>query len=485
MKNLHNEVAPMPLHEVQRRAANHITDFKIVMNPTYIPVPFLTYGLDAALMGVVRYLETGDTVNGIQNLIVMFPPRHGKTLTISENLPAFVVGRRPDTHIILTSYGATQAELPSRKARDYVKSAPFRAIFPDTFPKEDLQKAEEWGVYGKHGEVGGMVAVGLGGSIVGKGAHLLIVDDPLKGRAEAENKTLRDLAWNSYTNDFLSRFNDATRAAQIVTAQRYHSDDLIGRILNSPDAKRWAVLRLPALAEENDPLGRKVDESLWPERFPAEYLMHMRDNDPYMFASQYQQRPIPRGDAQFDLHDIGIVDEPPPNLVQVVRFWDLAITTKKRSDFTVGLKLGIDQSENIFVLDVWRGKVNAPDMLDLIVRVARQDGMHVHQVLEGEKIGITQLDYLISDPRLRGYTIKRVPVQGDKLARLSGIAARSKYGKLKIVLARWNKEFLDELVMFPSAPHDDQVDALSGAYIYMTDGQLQFNVQRFDEVRYL
>jgi predicted phage terminase large subunit-like protein len=600
--------------DVAKLAANNFTAYKVVMNKQYERARHVDL-LDRVLMEVARYLETGQ---GIQNLIVELPPRSSKTLSISEMFPGWVKGRRPDTDIILASYGASLAEMASRRARDYVNSPEYKAIFPDTRPDDALQKAGEWGVIGPNGEKSHMVAVGLGGALVGKGAHCfpagtmvhterglmdikelcesldpphvlsynfktdeleyqtveavsnrctdhfieikmysgnsitatpehpfyfpsgfsvradqikpddtflthdrkhdkvksvhtsalygekvydfqvqknhnffangllvsncIIVDDPIKNRIEAENPTIRQQVWEAYTNDLLSRFNTSARAAQIITAQRYHVDDLIGRILASSQAKKWHRLRLPAIAEENDPLGREIGEPLWPERYSLEALLEIEERDSYSFASQYQQRPIPRGETMFDATKIITVAEPPP-LTGVVRFWDIAVTTKKRNDYTVGLKLGITANEEIIVLDVWRGKVRAPDMLDLITRIAHQDGQHVAQVLEGEKAGIMQLDYLLNEPKLRGFTLVTQPIQGDKLTRASGIATRVQYERVAMVKGIWNDAFISEVAVYPASNHDDQVDALSGAYKYLSElGLKTFTVENLGTV---
>lgn len=451
--------------DVAQQAANNFTNYKIVMLPTYVRTRHLDL-LDTALMEVVRYLETGE---GIQRLIVELPPRSGKSLSVSELLPSWILGRRPDTNIVLVSYGASLAEMSSRRARDYVVSDKFQTIFPDTIPNDNIQRAGEWEVSSQDGERrGGMIAVGIGGSIVGKGAHLLIIDDPIKNRIEAESPSTRDTVWNSYTNDFLSRFNDSSRAAQIIIAQRYHTDDPTGRILRSPHAKTWKRLRLPALAEANDPLGRNVGEALWADRHSAEALNEIKERDLYSFLSQYQQAPISRGTTLFDATKVEIVTEI-PEITSIVRFWDLAVTVKKRSDYTVGLKLGISSTEDIYILDIWRGKVKAPEMLGIIAKCAALDGYGVPIILEGEKAGIIQLDYLLSDSRLRGYAIQLQGIEGDKVVRASGISTRVLYGKMKIRSALWNYEFLAELAMFPHATHDDQVDALSGGYKYLTE----------------
>lgn len=450
-------------------AANNLTAFKVIINSSYKRTAHLDY-LDLALMEVVRYLETGE---GIKNLIIEMPPRSGKSLSVSQIAPAWIFGRRPDTNIIIGSYSSSLAELHSRLVRNYIDTNVFREVFPGVKLQEDLQRAEEFGIIDTSGRTGGMVAVGIGGSVVGKGAHLILIDDPLKNRAEAESETLRNRAWNSITNDFMSRFNDANRAAMIMMMQRYHTDDPIGRILNSSESKNWKRLSLPALAEENDLLGRSQGDPLWSDRFNREHLLSLqRTMGTYAFAAQYQQRPIPRGEATFNTDKVTIFDTEPVYTSTVVRFYDLASTKNNRSDYTVGLKLVIAPGEIPVVLDIFRARLTPTQLNGVIKENARKDGKSVHIVLEGEKAGIIHLDFLLNDPELRGYTVTKQPIKGDKPTRATAIATRNEHNKFGIVRAHWNAAFLDEMSVFPVGGHDDQIDALSGAYQYLSSAVL-------------
>lgn len=446
-------------------ARSNFTAFKVVMNNTYQRAAHLDL-LDKALTEVVRYLETG---KGIQRLIIEMPPQHGKSLTVSQLFPAWALGRNPWLRIILASYSAGLAHDHSRNARRYAGAEEFKALFPAVILDDDNQKVDNWSVHTEAGARGGMNSAGLGGSITGKSANLIIIDDPLKNRAEAESPTIRERIWNAYVNDLLTRFSDRTKAAQIVMATRWHADDLTGRILKQPNG--WYRLRLPALAEPRDPLGRAEGEALWPERHPRSALLETeRTAGSYAFASLYQQRPIPRGETLFDTSAITILPALPREArdLQMVRFYDLAVTKNRTSDYTVGLKLGIDAHENIYVLDVWRDRVKSPEMLRTIIRAAHRDGKHVPVVLEAEKAGIVQLDYLLEEPELRGYVLEKQAPHGDKVTRADAIATRAAHGKLFLIQGAWNEAFLDELSVFPAGAHDDQVDALSGAYNYLS-----------------
>lgn len=443
----------------------NFTAFKHRIIPAYEGVRHLNF-LDKYLMEVARFLETG---SGIRRLIVETPPRHGKSLTISEAFPAWLLGRNPHLNVIIASYAASLAELHSRIARGFVQDQTFGEVFPNFKLSEDNQRVDEWGTQDTDGRKGGLVAVGFGGTVVGKGSHCLIIDDPHKGRDEAESKDQREKTWNAYTNDFLTRANNSNQFAQIVVAQRYHDDDLIGRLLREQEGE-WVHVRLPALAEENDMLGRAYGEALWPERFPVAALENRRQvMGDYPFASQYQQRPIPKGEQVFEVDKIEVVTRVPAGLLGV-RFYDLAITAKAKSDYTVGLKMAIDPAnEDIYVLDVFRQKTKPAALLAAIKSHAFKDGKEWDVALEGEKAGIMNIDYLSRDKDLRGFKLHLDPIKGDKYARAQAVMSRVALGQVKILRAAWNRAFIEELRIFDSGAHDDQVDALSGAYNFLAE----------------
>lgn len=620
----------------------NFTAFKHRIIPAYEGVRHLNF-LDKYLMEVARFLETG---SGIRRLIVETPPRHGKSLTISEAFPAWLLGRNPHLNVIIASYAASLAELHSRIARGFVQDQTFGEVFPNFKLSEDNQRVDEWGTQDTDGRKGGLVAVGFGGTVVGKGSHCfpagtmvdteigqvdietlchmvdkprvlcynhrsgtvtlghilatskrdtgdfirltltsgkvilstpehpfyvpnvgyvtaenlkphaplygvsdpnvrlmrnivpetsaptqkstevelhsdvlrcglfqktpqihldavylvervraenqpvydiqverfhnffaesilvhncLIIDDPHKGRDEAESKDQREKTWNAYTNDFLTRANNSNQFAQIVVAQRYHDDDLIGRLLREQEGE-WVHVRLPALAEENDMLGRAYGEALWPERFPVAALENRRQvMGDYPFASQYQQRPIPKGEQVFEVDKIEVVTRAPAGLVGV-RFYDLAITAKAKSDYTVGLKMAIDPAnEDIYVLDVFRQKTKPAALLAAIKSHAFKDGKEWDVALEGEKAGIMNIDYLSRDKDLRGFKLHLDPIKGDKYARAQAVMSRVALGQVKILRAAWNRAFIEELRIFDSGAHDDQVDAFSGAYNFLAE----------------
>lgn len=443
-------------------ARSNLTAFKQILFRRYQRAPHLDL-LDRVLMQVTRYVETGGK-QGIGRLVIEMPPRHGKTVTTSRLYPTWHLGRNPDHRVMLVSYGATLSDKNSRTARNLITSPYYQAIFPDAQLAPDSRAVDSWNLANADG---GVDALGIGGGATGKGAHVLVIDDPIKSRAEAESLTYREGNWEAFTSDLYTRLEP--NGAIILMATRWHADDLTGRALQMAE-EGWKRLRLPALAEDNDPLGREYGAALWPERFDQSTLEKIKVAiGAYDFAALYQQSPLPSGGGLFDATKIEIVDYV-PECKQVVRFYDLAVTAKKTSDYTVGLKLGITADERPVILDVYRAQRELPDVQEAIVQNAQMDGASVPIRLEAEKAGIVQLQFLLRDARMRSFTVDAKAPEGDKYTRAAPVAARVNAGRVLMVRAAWNRALLDELAVFPQGEHDDQVDTLSGAYDMLSNG---------------
>lgn len=453
-----SEVLPWETPIERVRPEINLTDFKRTIYRRYQHAPHLQ-AIDDRLTQVSRYAETGGK-EGLGFLIIEMPPRSGKTVTTSRLFPVWHLGRNPDHRIILASYGASLAHKNSRAARNFVASPVYRQLFGINLAA-DSKAVDAWDVAGHYG---GMDAVGIGGGVAGKGANLIICDDPIKSREEAESETIRENIWDWFTDDLYTRREPG--AAVVVVMTRWNQDDLVGRLLRKQQQK-WHELRLPAIAEENDPIGRAEGEALWPERFPIEDLREIEATiGAYAWVGLYQQRPVPRTGGLFNTSKIQIVDNAPV-CRRVVRFYDLAVTAKRKSDFTVGLKLGVTEDEMFVILHMWRDQKELPDVQDAIVQNAQMDGRGVRIRLEAEKAGIIQLQFLLRDKRMHRYSVDAVPPEGDKYTRAGPVAARVNNGRVLMVKGEWNQAVIDELKMFPAAAHDDIPDALSGAYDFL------------------
>lgn len=448
-------------------------DYKRRINPQYECAPFHKLLADK-LQQVEAYIRTGGA-EGINRLMVFMPPRHTKTTNVSRLFPGWFIGRNPDKRVMMASYGATLAQRNSRFVRNTIKSNLFAEMFPGVRLSPDTASVAEWDIADHEG---GCISAGVGGGFTGHGAHLLIVDDPIKSRAEAESETYRE-GLKEWYGDAYTRLEEPGNAI-IIMHTRWHEDDLAGWLLTE-HAEQWVVLRLPAFAEtqeerdafakkyklpvgEPEPLGREPGEALWPAKYGKPELDDRAEKlGEYRFGSEYQQNPQPKSGGLFDAHLIKVIDLA-PECVDMVRFYDLAVTEKLKADYTVGLKLGVTRAEEFVILDVTRVQKELPDVQEIIVQNATVDGPKTRIRLEAEKAGLVQLQYLLRDTRMRPYTIDGKPPLGDKYVRAGPVAVRVKAGRVSMVKAEWNRAFLDELAMFNNGKHDDQVDALSGAY---------------------
>jgi predicted phage terminase large subunit-like protein len=309
-----------------------------------------------------------------------------------------------------------------------------------------------------------MVSAGIGGPITGEPGNLFLIDDPVKNAEEAFSPTTREAHWEWWLSVAKTRLHQDSSVVLLMT--RWHEGDLGGRLVAD---EGFEEIRLPALAEENDPLGRAVAEALWPEEFPADYLQAIRDSPSgiYWFAAQYQGRPTPRTGGMFERDMAGTVDAAPAGC-KSVRWWDLAAGKKAEKadpDWTVGLKLSRADNGMFYVEDVRRGRWRAKELEERMRNTASEDGLETAIWIE-EEPGSEGSLYLEGTliPLLAGYNARSQRSTGDKVLRAEPASAQWSAGNMKLVKAPWNEAFKAELELFPRGTHDDQVDGLSGAF---------------------
>lgn len=418
--------------------------------------------LDALLTDVSRYVESGGK-EGVGRAIIEMPPRHGKTVSTSRLFPTWHIGRNPDHRVMLVSYGASLAEKNSRYARNLIQSPRYTQLYPHIHLARDSKAADAWDLEGYDG---GMDAMGIGGSATGKGAQLLIIDDPVKNREEAESKLIRDKTWDSFNDDLYTRLEPG--GAIVVMMTRWHQDDLIGRLLKS--GEHWHRLRLPAIAEPLDALARTEGAALWPERFPLDTLRDIeRTLGPYSWSALYQQNPVPSEGGIFKRAWFPIVHQH-PEIVHAVRYWDLAMSEKTSADYTASVKIASCTDGHTYVVDVTHDRIDWGNLTDYMAGVMLNDGVNVLQGVEEKGYMSRAVQSLNADPRLHGYSVFGYPVDKDKLTRALPFAARCAAGMVHLLSAHWNEIYTDELCSFPNGAHDDQVDASSGAWTMLDSG---------------
>lgn len=471
---LRQQLAGEALLEKNRRQASKkqqldFAGFKHRFWRGYIETPFQA-AIDALLMDVAAYILSGGE-HGVGKAMIFMPPRHGKTLNISRMFPAWLLSLLPELQIITCSYAATLAYANSRATRSLVTSLAYQELFPAT-QVAGSKRVDLWST----SSGGGVLAAGVLGGVTGHGARLIIVDDPHKSRHEVESSVYRGRVHEWFYSDLLTRLEEPGGAI-IVMATRWNFDDLPGHLLNADDGDEWRLLSLPALALDDDLLGREPGEALWPERYSAEWLQKRAEQmGSYIFESLYQQHPITREAALFDTTQIRIVDTV-PECEKVVRFYDLAVSAKKTADYTAGVKLGKKRDGGYIVLDVYRRQAAPTATAEAIVTNAMRDGKDVAIRLEATNDAVVQLDFLLRDPRLSGFTIDAKRPEGDKYVRATPVASRVNGGTVELLRGSWNSTFLDELATFPAGRNDDMVDALSGGYDMLATASILAFVQ--------
>lgn len=423
-------------------ARTRLLAYSIGINPRYETPPHLEL-----LANKLEAVADGRIIR----LIIQMPPRHGKSELTSAMFPGWYLGNHPQKQFMFTTYGQDLADGFGRKVRNAVSGVRHTRAFPESVLAGDSKSAQRFDL-----EAGGTYyAVGVGGAVTGRGADILLIDDPIKNREEAESRLMRDKLWDWYTSTAYTRLMPG--GAVVIVMTRWHEDDLVGRIL-SQGHETWDVISLPALAESGDALGRGVDEPLWPQRYPLDSLLDIRNTIGQRdFAALYQQRPAPLEGALFRRDWIG--QQPPPRSgMRIAMGVDLALSTKTSADYTAIVVIGRDEFGKLYVLDAIRERVDFPGALNLVRQVAAQ--------WSPKQIAIEQVAYqaAVVQELLRNTTlpIRGVTPDRDKVTRAQPLALRYEQGLVHHAqLPSW---FADELLSFPNGMHDDAVDALVYAY---------------------
>ena len=395
----------------------------------------------------------------IDRLILLLPPGSAKSTYASVLFPAWWFSQHPASSVIAAAHTGGLARHFGQGVRSLVEAHSTRLGY-------GLQRgasAERFTT-----DRGGQYyATGVRGAVTGRRADLLLVDDPVKSQAEADDAACRERLWQWFRSDLSTRLRPGGRIVLIMT--RWHPDDLGGRLVDTED---WDVLRLPALAEADDPLGRDIGAPLWPGWENLEALQRKRRMlGERAFAALFQQAPVRQQGLLFRAGQIGLLDAcPQMRGGQVVRAWDLAATKDGTGDpdWTAGVKLLRCEDGGFVVLDVRRVRVSSIDVAALIVATAQQDGREVAVGLPQDpgQAGKAQAQFLTQ--RLAGFRVATSPETGSKLSRAVPVASQVEAGLVKAVRAEWTRAFLEELADFPNGSKDDQVDALSRAFSMLT-----------------
>ena len=404
----------------------------------------------------------------IKRLMVFMPPRHGKSQVCSKKFPPWYLRKYPDRYIMITSYSADLAFDFSRIARNTIQDE--REIFPNINVNQQARAVKHWTL---EGELGGLIAAGVGGPITGRGAHVAIIDDPFKNYEEAASETVRESVWQWYRSTLRTRL--APGGAIVLIMTRWQQDDLAGRLLEevkTGDGEKWEVVSLPGIAEDGDQLGRHEGEALSP-RFPIEELLTIKKAlGGYLFGSLYQQNPRAKEGNYFKDHwfiDSGSVDvllnkwKEDGLFISTYAAMDFAIGEKQQNDWNV-IHVGVitPDKEKILV-DRIRFKDDANGIADEIINVQRKWKPLVFGFEEG-MIRKAIWPTVISKMTKGGLAINSVflvPIV-DKVAR-----ARTAQGQMRQnqwlfpFNAEWFEDFKEWMLGFPNATFDDDPDAFA------------------------
>jgi predicted phage terminase large subunit-like protein len=411
----------------------------------------------------------------LRRLIINCPPRHGKSELASRLFPAWFVGKHPRDSIISACYNEKFSWDFGREVKAILDDPLYRQIFPQLrIASASVDRIET--------ETGAKVFfTGRGGSITGRGAIGLVLDDPIKDRVEADSPTTREKVWKWYVQVIRSRL--VTSKGWIIIIQtRWHEDDLVGRLTDKTnpnfiltEARKWSIIDLPALARDNDPIGRKEGEPLWPARFPKDYLEDMREGDPRGFQALYQGSPTPEKGNFFPGECLMTYtkDELPPK--ESLRFYaasDHAVSTAQERDKTCMGVVGVDKDQNIWVMPdlVWGRYATDVAVERMIDLMAKFKPLHwwAERGHISKSIGPFLRKRMLERSTFCG--IAEVTPVHDKKTRAQAINGRI---AMRMVFfpsfAPWWAEARDELLKFPYGVHDDFVDFLAwiglGLYI--------------------
>jgi predicted phage terminase large subunit-like protein len=392
----------------------------------------------------------------IDRLMIFMPPRAGKSMIASQFFPSWYLGRHPDRYVISASYGQELANDFGRKVRNLVVDPLHRGIFPCSELADDSSAAHRFNLIAG----GAYHAVGAGGPVTGRGAHLLLIDDAVKNREEAYSAKARQALREWYQSVAYTRLMPG--GAVVLIQTRWHEDDLAGWLLREHASEGWQVVSLSATAER-DEVWRKEGEALWPSRFPLNVLARTREAiGSAAWMAMYQQRPVAEEGAVFNRHWWRQY-QTPPDCRRIVFSLDTAFKTTESSDYSV-IEVWGETATAYCLLHVFRQRAEFPELKRQAINLAetwRPQAVLIEDAASGQSL----IQSLRAETRLPVLPVKPL---GDKVVRANAITPLVESGRVHLPeTAPWLADFMDEANGFPAAPHDDQIDALSQALSYL------------------
>lgn len=399
----------------------------------------------------------------IRRLMVFMPPGSAKSTYGTVVFPTWAMGRKAGRNIICASYGSTLAQRFGRKCRQITRGKQYRRVFGAELVA-DNRAADDWAI--TNGST--YMAAGILAGITGNRADGLLIDDPTKGRADADSPTIRDKVWEAYKTDLRTRLKP--NGFVVIIQTRWHEDDLSGRILpadwhgqsgwvDARDGERWYVICLQAeCTSADDPLGRQIGEWLWTDWFsPAHWAQEKRTQGSRNWSALYQQCPTPSDGGIFKRGWFNRYGAPPLEPQMLVMSVDSAYKPGQINDPSVVSTWAVTR-HGYYLLHVWRDRVDYPTLKRTVINLAGMHGPHC-VLIEDKASGQSLIQELRAETKL---SVVAIEPEGDKLTRANAVSSIVEGGLVYLPeIAAWLIDWEAEVFAFPLATHDDQVDSMT------------------------
>jgi predicted phage terminase large subunit-like protein len=435
----------------------------------------------------IEALVRGET----KRLILTMPPRHGKSELVSRRLPAWILGKDPDAEIIACSYSGDLAARMNRDVQRIIDDPAYAQLFPNTRLFGSNVRTVAHGSYLRNSDIFEVVghrgvyrSAGVGGGITGMGAKYAIIDDPIKNRQDANSEAIRETTWEWYTSTLYTRLSHDGRILVILT--RWHEDDIVGRLLEQAKdggGEEWRVISFPAIAEVNREDAhaedhREAGEALWPGRFDIERLEAIKKAvGSFEWAGLFQQRPAPEGGGVFKktwirYYNLAALETKMKaegrRFDLTIQSWDMTFKDADSGDYVVG-QVWARRGGDFYLLDQVRDKLNFTDSVAAVKMLSSKYPEAMTKLVEDKANGpaiITHLQHEV-------FGLHPVKPEGSKESRAQAVTPLFESGNVYLPepsSCAWIHDFESELLTFPSAKHDDQVDAMAYALQFLASG---------------
>lgn len=440
---------------------------------------------------VERFVERVERMES-PRLLLMAPPRSGKSEILSRNTPAWIIGKHPEWELIAASYAGALTMTFSRYIRDLLRDPAYQALYPTTKLDPSSQSVEAWNTT----RGGGYVAVGQGGPITGKGAHVFLVDDIVKDHEAAQSLSQRESTWAWWTSTAYTRLAPGGGVLALMT--NWHADDWAGRIQETMllGGEVYEVIKYPAINDYGDeyilpddsiiqiadkepvPQGalmtRPKNTAIHPERYDTQHMLRIKNNlemsgQKAVWNALYQQNPVPDEGSFFQKDMFRYYSTPPARRdMYIYQAWDFAISTGKENDYTVGITIGVDHRDAVYVLDMRRFRSgDGIEIAQTILEYSIEWGTNAIGVEDGQIWKAIESQFLKAceeHPSRHFPSYEPLKPLTDKKVRADPLRGRMQAGKVYFDKeAHYFSVMQNELLHFPNAKHDDIVDSISWA----------------------